>query len=120
VRGLATDRIVLVGASYGCTVALLAASDLPAVRALGLLSPGTSYFGVDVAERAARFPGRLALFAADDDAASAASVRRFAAARGKPDEATVFRSGGHGVALLASHPALADALAKTLAEAVRR
>lgn len=47
-RGLKTDRVVLIGASYGCSVAILSAAALPQVKGLVLLSPGEDYFGVDV------------------------------------------------------------------------
>jgi pimeloyl-ACP methyl ester carboxylesterase len=119
-RGVATERVVLVGSSYGCSVALLAAAELPAVRGLALLSPGAAYFGVEVTEPAARFAGTLAMFAAEDDAASAESVRRFVQRRGKPDEATVFPSGGHGLALLSAHGDLPGRIAQGLARAAGR
>ena len=56
-QGLATDRIVLIGASYGCSVSLLSAEQVEGVRALVLLSPGTNYFGVDVLAAASELPG---------------------------------------------------------------
>ncbi len=118
-RGLAVDRLVLVGASYGCTVSLLAAREIPDVRAIALLSPGTAYFGVDVREAASRFPGPVFAVAAADDPEPAESVRTIAAVRGGKAQTTVYPEGGHGVALLAAHPELAGRIADFLARAVR-
>lgn len=119
-RGRAVDRLVLVGASYGCTVALLASTQVPDVRGLALLSPGTQYFGVDVVPTAMRFRGRVALYAAEDDAPAARSARALATARGIPAEASVAPAGGHGVAMFAADPTLALRVARTALEAVRR
>ncbi|MGE0709887.1 MAG: alpha/beta hydrolase [Planctomycetota bacterium] len=54
-RGIGAKRVVLVGASYGCSVSVLASAGLPEVQALVLLSPGAGYFGVDVTKALARF-----------------------------------------------------------------
>jgi len=119
-RGAATDRISLIGSSYGCTVALLASARVPGVRGLVLLSPGTQYFGVDVVPTAMRFRGPVAIYAAEDDAAAARSARALAGARGTPAEATVLPAGGHGVAMFAADPTLVPRVARTALEAVRR
>ena len=47
-KGHAAKQVVLLGASYGCSVALLTHAQVPEVQALVLLSPGEEYFGVDV------------------------------------------------------------------------
>ena len=78
-QGLATDRIVLIGASYGCSVSLLSAKQVEGVRALVLLSPGTNYFGVDVLAAASSFPGPLLVVAAEDDRQAVESARIVAA-----------------------------------------
>ena len=116
-QGVAVDRLALVGSSYGCSVSLLAAREVPGVRALALLSPGVAYFGVDIREAAARFPGALLAVAAADDPESAESVRVLAVARGKGTETIAYPTGGHGVALLAAHPALTARIADFLAKA---
>ena len=41
-----TGAIALVGASFGATAALLAAGELPAVKAVALVSPAADYRGV--------------------------------------------------------------------------
>lgn len=119
-EGLSTDRIALVGASYGCTVALLAAQSEKTVRALVLLSPGVQYFGVDVLPDAKRFAGTLLVVAAEDDpvTVSPGSAREIAAAHEGPEDLIVFPTGGHGVALLTAHPELAAKIAGTLATAL--
>lgn len=116
-RGIATDRLALVGSSYGCTVSLLATQTEKNVRAVALLSPGSDYFGVDVLPAAKHFSGTLLVIAAEDDpvTVSPGSARAIAAAHEGPEELLVYPSGGHGVALLAAHPELAPKLADFLA-----
>lgn len=115
-RGLGTDRIALVGASYGCTVSLLAASRVAGVRALVLLSPGTDYFGVDVTEATRGFGGPLLAIAAEDDRPSANSVRRLLEVHEGAEESIVLPSGGHGTNLLSSRPELESLILRFLAK----
>ncbi|HBP22620.1 MAG TPA: hypothetical protein DEA08_33180 [Planctomycetes bacterium] len=65
-RGLAAKRVLLCGASYGCSVSLLS-SGLPEVAGLALLSPGKAYFGVDVAGAAAKFKKPVLIAVAKGD-----------------------------------------------------
>lgn len=113
-RGLAVDRLVLVGASYGCTVALLASEKVENVRAAVLLSPGSAYFGVDVMDAARKFRGALLAVAAEDDPASAESVRRLGKVH-PGSEVLLFPAGGHGTHLFRSQPALVERLVAFLA-----
>ncbi len=119
-QGIETERVALVGSSYGCTVSLLATQTQKSVRAVALLSPGTSYFGVDALAAAKNFPGALFSIAAEDDPVkvSPGSAREIAAAHEGPEEPLVYPAGGHGVSLLAAHPDLAGRIAGFLAEAV--
>jgi len=119
-RGIATDRLALVGSSYGCTVSLLATQTEKNVRAAALLSPGSDYFGVDALPAAKQFSGTLFVIAAEDDpvTVSPGSARAIAAAHEGPEELLVYPSGGHGVALLTAHPELASRIAGTLAAAL--
>ncbi len=103
-RGLATDRIVLIGASYGCSVSLLSAGEVAGVRALVLLSPGTSYFGVDVVEAASSFPGPLLIVAAEDDRDAVESAQTLAARHQGPDDLEIYSYGGHGTHLFRPRP----------------
>ncbi len=116
--GLAPRRIFLIGASYGCSVALLSAGRVEDVGGLVLLSPGTAYFDVDVVEAAAKFPGPLLAVAAEDDPRSAASARRLTEVHAGPDELTVYESGGHGTHLFASRRELVPRIVSFLGEAL--
>jgi len=117
--GIATERVALVGSSYGCTVSLLTTQTQKSVRAVALLSPGSDYFGVDALAAAKRFPGALFSIAAEDDPVkvSPGSARAIAAAHDGAEELLVYPAGGHGVALLVAHPELASKIADFLAEA---
>jgi pimeloyl-ACP methyl ester carboxylesterase len=117
-QGLATDRIVLIGASYGCSVSLLSAQQLEGVRALVLLSPGTNYFGVDVLAAASSFPGPLLLVAAEDDRNSAQSARVIAARHRGADDLEIYGSGGHGTRLFGPRPELKRRVVEFAAKAV--
>lgn len=118
--GLATSSVVLVGSSYGCTVALLAAEKDPRVRAVALLSPGADYFGVDVLGAARSFRGTLFAVAAEDDPvdSSPPGTRAIGAAHEGPEEIRILPRGGHGTALLEAEPKLAAETAALLAAAV--
>ena len=119
-QGLATDRIVLVGASYGCSVSLLSAGEVAGVRALVLLSPGANYFGVDVVEFASGFAGPLLLVAAEDDRAAARSARTLAARHQGAEDLEIYRSGGHGTHLFRPHPELKQRIVEFAEKAVER
>ena len=117
-QGLATDRIVLIGASYGCSVSLLSAEQLEKVRALVLLSPGTNYFGVDVLEAASRFEGPILVVAAEDDRRSVESARVIAARHRGAGDLEIYDSGGHGTRLFAPRPQLKRRIVEFAAKAV--
>jgi dienelactone hydrolase len=121
-RGIASDRVVLIGASYGCSVALLATGVEKRVRAVALLSPGADYFGVNVLPAARGFQGALLALAAEDDPVKIApgSAKAMVEAHEGAEELLVYPSGGHGVALLAAHPELPATIAAFLADAVAR
>jgi pimeloyl-ACP methyl ester carboxylesterase len=116
--GFATDRIVLIGASYGCSVALLSAAEVAGVRALVLLSPGTDYFGVDVLEIAGGFPGPLLVVAAEDDRNAVASARAIAARHTGSDDLEIYPFGGHGTRLFGPQPQLKQRIVEFAGKAV--
>lgn len=105
-HGFDVSRIALVGASYGCSVALLSAGQVEGVVALVLLSPGTAYFGVDVTHQARDFGGPLLAVAAEDDRQAARSARTLTNRRLASSDLLVFPKGGHGTRLFASQPKL--------------
>jgi pimeloyl-ACP methyl ester carboxylesterase len=119
-QGAATDRVALVGASYGCTVSLLTTDSEKSVRAVALLSPGADYFGVDALAPARTFHGALFAIAAEDDPvkSSPASAGALVQAHDGPERLLIHPSGGHGVALLDTHPELAAEISRFLAHAV--
>jgi dienelactone hydrolase len=117
-QGLATDRIVLIGASYGCSVSLLSAEEVAGVRALVLLSPGTNYFGVDVVEAASSFPGPLLVVAAEDDRNAVESARIIAARHRGTDDLEIYSSGGHGTRLFGPRPQLKQRIVEFAEKAV--
>jgi len=120
-QGVPADRVVLVGSSYGCTVALLTAARQPAVHAVALLSPGADYFGVDALAAAKSYRGPLFAVAAEDDPVkdSPPGTRAIAEAHAGAEQVRVLPTGGHGVALLDAHPKLAEEIASFLAAAAR-
>lgn len=103
-HGISTERVVLIGASYGCTVALLS-SDQPGVRGLVLLSPGARYFDVDVRTLARNYGGFLMSVASEGDEKAALSARTL-----KPRGASavfqllIVSGDGHGTRLFETHP----------------
>jgi pimeloyl-ACP methyl ester carboxylesterase len=117
-QGQATDRIVLIGASYGCSVSLLSAEEVAGVRALVLLSPGTNYFGVDVVEAASSFPGPLLVVAAEDDRNAVAGARMIAARHPGADDLEIYSSGEHGTRLFGPRPQLKQRIVEFAEKAV--
>ncbi len=106
-RGIAAERLALVGASYGCTVSLLATREIEGVDALVLLSPGTDYFGVPVRDLALAYRGPVMAVAAEDDPAAAAAARSLTNGRRGPSDLRLYPEGGHGTRLFAAHEDLA-------------
>jgi pimeloyl-ACP methyl ester carboxylesterase len=105
-QGMATDRIVLIGASYGCSVSLLSAQEVEGLRALVLLSPGTNYLGVDVLPAAGGFEGPLLAVAAEDDRRAVESARIILERHPGAGDLEIYESGGHGTQLFGPQPRL--------------
>ena len=99
VRG---DQIAIVGASLGASLALLAAVDLPQVRALGLLSPSLDYRGLRTdAALVKRLGARsIWLVASDQDPLALRTMRDMAAEPSGPREQHVSNTLAHGTVLL--------------------
>ena len=98
------NRIGIVGASYGSSLALIYAADDPKVAAIALLSPGLNYFGNMQTEPAmTKYNSRPSfLAAAADDPESFDAVTRLSKLSGEPKRAMAIsvQKGGHGTALL--------------------
>ncbi len=68
-RGYPAERIGLMGASVGCSVALRAANEDPRLAGVVALTPGSRYLGVDSLADAARWDDRpLALVSSEEEA----------------------------------------------------
>jgi alpha-beta hydrolase superfamily lysophospholipase len=96
------DAIALVGASLGGSLALLAAADLPLVRAVGVLSPSLDYRGLRtdtaVIKRIGARPIWLA--ASTEDPLALRTMRDFAAEPSGPREQHLSSVAAHGTQLL--------------------
>jgi dienelactone hydrolase len=107
------NRIGIIGASYGSSLAIIYAADNPKIKAVALLSPGVNYFGNMPTDPAVRKYGNRALLlvAADDDKASADSVKKLKEA-GASDrhEVKIYPKGGHGTGLFGAKVGLEDLL----------
>lgn len=99
VRG---DKTAIVGASLGATLALLAAVELPQVRAIGLLSPSLDYRGLRTdTGLIKRLGGRsLWLSASSEDPLALRTLRDFAAEPSGSREQHVSNVAAHGTTLL--------------------
>ena len=98
------NRIGIIGASYGSSLALIYAADHTNVAAIALLSPGLNYFGNMQTEPAmTNYKDRPAfLAAAKDDPESFNTVTRLEELTSAPNRAMAVSvdKGGHGTALL--------------------
>ena len=98
------NRIGIIGASYGSSLALIYAADHPNVAAIALLSPGLNYFGnMQTEPPMTNYKNQPAfLAAAEDDPESFNAVTRLSELTSEPNRATAVSvdKGGHGTALL--------------------
>lgn len=99
VRG---DTIAIVGASLGASLALLAAVDLPQVRAMALLSPSLDYRGLRTDMGLIKRLGSRAIWlsASAEDPLALRTLRDFAAEPSGPREQHVSGAIAHGTVLL--------------------
>ena len=96
------DAIAIVGASLGASLALLAAAELPQVRAIGLLSPSLDYRGLRTDTGLVKRLGSRSLWlaASIDDPLALRTLRDFAAESSGPREQMVSSAAAHGTMLL--------------------
>jgi alpha-beta hydrolase superfamily lysophospholipase len=99
VRG---DQIAIVGASLGASLALLAAVEVPQVRALGLLSPSLDYRGLRTDKSLIKRLGSRSIWlaASDQDPLALRTLRDIAAEPSGPREQHVSATLAHGTVLL--------------------
>lgn len=119
VRGLGArdDRITLVGASIGANLALRYISHHRDVERAILLSPGLDYHGILAQPIVAALPAGkriLCIGSRDDDRVTdnAQAIERIcdSAPPGVVATQEVVDTGGHGTAILASHPELIETI----------
>ncbi len=119
-QGVRPGAIGIVGASLGASLALLAAVDLPMVRAIGLVSPSLDYRGLRTDTGLLKKIGARSIWlaASADDPLALRTLRDFASEPSGPREQMVSSHAGHGTSLLtADHEvgrALVDWLRRSL------
>jgi pyridoxine 5-phosphate synthase len=116
--GVRGDQIAIVGASLGASLALLAAVDVPQVRAVALLSPSLDYRGLrtDAALVKRLGPRSIWLAASDQDPLALRTLRDMAAEPSGPREQHVSSALAHGTVLLDKD----GDVARTLVDWLRR
>ncbi len=99
------------GASFGASLAAIAASGSPVVRSLALVSPSLEYRGVRIDAAMKQYGGRPALLLASSrDPYAARSARELARDPPGPREARFSDTTAHGTVLLARDPEMVRAL----------
>ncbi|MFQ5846194.1 MAG: alpha/beta hydrolase [Candidatus Methylomirabilales bacterium] len=99
------ERVAVIGASIGCNVALVAAAEHRAIRALVLLSPGLDYRGIRTDEAMRRYGHRpILLVASQGDSYAANSTRTLHALAAGPKELKIYGGHAHGTRILEGTP----------------
>ena len=105
-------EIAIVGVELGANLAINAAIDEPRVVSVVMVSPGLDYQGVITTDAVKRFGSRsLLVVAAADDAYSARSAGILNDAATGVHEFRLLETGGRGMKLVGSEPALEGWLA---------
>jgi alpha-beta hydrolase superfamily lysophospholipase len=101
-QGVRPGAIGIVGASLGASLALLAAVDLPVVRAIGLVSPSPDYRGLRTDKSLLKRIGARSIWlaASTEDPLALRTLRDFASEPSGPREQLVSSAAGHGTTLL--------------------
>ena len=122
-KGYKIDDIMLVGASIGSAIALLALEDTPGLAGAVLLSPG-NYRGVDIEEQANHIKYHHSIWTTgsdiDDPEAyeSAKKIVELAPAHRK--KFVPYENAGHGIHLFTSDPNLMDNIALWIKESFQQ
>ena len=116
--GVRPDQMAIAGASLGASLALLAAVELPQVRAIALVSPSLDYRGLRTDAALVRRLGARSLWlaASDQDPLALRTLRDMAAEPSGPREQHVSSVLAHGTALLDKD----GEVARTLVDWLRR
>ncbi len=120
-KNVNAEKIGIVGASYGSSLAIIYGAENPKVKAVALLSPGVNYFGNMSTEPAVKSYGDRALLivAADDDKESADSVKKLKNAGANDKyEVKIYPKGGHGTGIFEAKVGLEDLLEQFLTKSL--
>lgn len=111
-QGVRPGSVALVGASLGASLSLLAAVELPAVRALALLSPSLDYRGLRTDVSLVRRLGARTMWlaASAEDPLALRTLRDFAADTTGAREQVISTTVAHGTALLERDPEVGRSL----------
>lgn len=107
------QKVGIVGASYGSSLAIIHAAENKDVAAVALISPGMNYFGNLPIEDAIKNYGDrpMLLVAAEDDKQSAETVKTLKeTVKNEKYQTHVYRTGGHGTELFITKVGLEDLL----------
>lgn len=109
----------IVGASLGASLAVIAAADVPSVRAIALVSPSADYRGVRLEAAARRYGGRpMLLIASSEDPYALRTVKDLVSGAAASREQRLSSVPAHGQVLLNrdldAAAALVDWLRRTL------
>jgi dienelactone hydrolase len=122
-KNVNAQKIGIVGASYGSSLAMIYGAENKQVAAVALLSPGLNYFGNLPIEDAVKNYGDrpLLLVAAGDDKESAETVKKLkASVPNEKYETQVYPSGGHGTELFSTRVGLDVLLDNFLTKSLQR
>lgn len=120
-KNVDAQKIGIVGASYGSSLAIIYASENKQVKAVALLSPGLNYFGNLPIEDAVKNYGdrSLLLVAAEDDKESAETVKKLkSSVPNDKYEMQIYPKGGHGTGIFAAKVGLEDLLEQFLTKSL--
>jgi dienelactone hydrolase len=114
-KNVDANKIGIVGASYGSSLAIIYGAENKQIKAVALLSPGLNYFGNMPTEPAVKTFGNrpLLLVAADDDKESADSVKKLKETN-QNCETQIYQKGGHGTGIFSAKVGLEDLLEQFL------
>jgi dienelactone hydrolase len=122
-KNVDANRIGVVGASYGSSLAIIYAADHPDIRAAALLSPGLNYFGNMPTEPAVKKYGErpLLLVASEDDKESADAVRQLKKiGASEKYQSQIYEHGGHGTNIFQANVGLDNALEQFLIASLQK
>ena len=121
-KNVNAEKIAVVGASYGSSLTIIFGAESKSVKAAVLLSPGLNYFGNMPTEPAIKRYGNrpLLLVAAEDDKASADSVRKLkTAGANDKHEVKIYPKGGHGTGIFKAKVGLEGLLEEFLTKSLQ-